>query len=462
MTAKGSNARQLTVLREALSSEDPVRSIREAIAEDNAEQQVVVFAFACILETNSAGLAILFDRFDASEVEHIANALSAIGANDTLSALRVMQAAVAEGEASGLSRLDASEALYDRAEIKELKRKNASHVAEMERCLLEYCRTHLERLAEGGPTNKARRDEPKAPRPKRPVGVRGVGAEERMSAPQWREMVRRLVPGARFARGAGRRALDSAESTLSAIIPGDLRGLLSASNGVTAGDDVRLVWPVAEVVDVNQIYRDLGAQKIHAPFDGLLCFGEDGNGDVYAYLLEPSAPDAPAIVQWDHETDERRPFARDLEDYLERRAASADLDPNAPPSDEDTSQVVSVWVWSDGSERRFHEYIEGGGSGRVSEDGLAQSRFQADYGLTLMDALQVTEYSRFMTRPTDVRELLEGFKGGEPLVEAIAGKATGSGQDKAHGVVLLYGLRYELRVTREPAGVKFIGCFDFD
>lgn len=153
LTARGSNARRLEVLRAALASKDPLSAVRGAIEEDNPDQQVVVWAYACILETNSAGLGIVFDRFEEPEVARIAKALEAIGASKTLSDLRVLQAAVAQGEASGLSRLDASEALEDQAEPRRIQRQFESQVAEMEACLLSYCRDHLDSLAAGGRTS---------------------------------------------------------------------------------------------------------------------------------------------------------------------------------------------------------------------------------------------------------------------------------------------------------------------
>ena len=98
-----SYASRLEALRAALASEDPLASVREAIEEDNRDQQVVVWAFACLLETNSAGLSVVFDRFDESELERIAEALAAVGASRTLADLRAMQAFVGQGVASGLA-----------------------------------------------------------------------------------------------------------------------------------------------------------------------------------------------------------------------------------------------------------------------------------------------------------------------------------------------------------------------
>lgn len=293
-----------------------------------------------------------------------------------------------------------------------------------------------------------------------------MGVEKSVKPPEWREIVRRLVPRARFARGANHRALASAESVLSLTFPSELRGLLSATNGVTAEDGTRLVWSVAELVSQNRVFRELARRdaNLYAPFEGLLLFGEEGNGDVFAYQLEAGAPAVQTIVQWDHENDDRMAFARDLEDYLRLRgdAASAHRGSSTPSSGEDTPQVVSVWVWSHRSQERISEYLAAGGSGRVSKDGLPASRFQADYCLGMAEVLRTEQHAVFEPRPTELRRLLDGIHGSEPLAAAIAHGAAASGGVRAHGAILVYGLRYELRAAREPRHVRYIGCFEFD
>lgn len=284
-----------------------------------------------------------------------------------------------------------------------------------------------------------------------------------MGAPDWRAIVRRSIPGARFVRGAGHRALASAETALSVTFPSDLRNLLGTTNGLTAEDGTRLVWSVAELVSQNRVFRDLARGEAHtySPFEGLLLFGDEGSGDVFGFHL--AAP-VQTIVRWDHESDERATFAQDLEQYFRLRgdAASGHRGTTTPLSSDDAPQVVSVWVWSHQSHERFGEYLVAGGSGTVSGDGLPLSRFQADYCLSLADVLRTEQHAIFEPQPTELRRLLEDSHGGEPLAEAISREAAASGHVRAHGAILVYGLRYELRPAREPVDVKYVGFFEFD
>ena len=114
------------MLRDALSSKDPLFAIREAIDEHNEAQKTVVWAFGAILDTSSAGFPILLDRFDDSELTLIEGALDAIDASKSLETLRRLRSgAPSKGEAPS------------RAEL----------VDEMEARLLTFCETNLDKLA---------------------------------------------------------------------------------------------------------------------------------------------------------------------------------------------------------------------------------------------------------------------------------------------------------------------------
>ena len=100
----------------------------------NETQQVVVYAYACILETNSAGLSILFDRFSRAERRSMASALAAIKATATLRALRSLERAFAREKAP---------------ETRSVDRQSDKLVAEMEAGLLRFCEAHVVELAAG-------------------------------------------------------------------------------------------------------------------------------------------------------------------------------------------------------------------------------------------------------------------------------------------------------------------------
>jgi hypothetical protein len=146
--------RRLETLQKALAVDDTfdaLTTIRELIADDGAnEQEVVVYAYACILETSSAGLSILFDRFDDVELAKIDRSLESIGATQTLNELRGLTGAFRGLVAKGLKRLDAAETLVEQPDTQRVDRASDAHVEEMEQKLLEFCRQNVEALAAVG------------------------------------------------------------------------------------------------------------------------------------------------------------------------------------------------------------------------------------------------------------------------------------------------------------------------
>ena len=123
-------------MQRALSAGDLARVRAQVPDEDagNKAQQVVVYAHACVLETNSAGLSILFDRFSRAERRSMASALAAIKATATLRALRSLERAFARKKAPETGSVD---------------RRSDKLVAEMEARLLRFCEANVEELAAG-------------------------------------------------------------------------------------------------------------------------------------------------------------------------------------------------------------------------------------------------------------------------------------------------------------------------
>ncbi|WP_082772052.1 SMI1/KNR4 family protein [Actinoplanes sp. TFC3] len=120
-----------------------------------------------------------------------------------------------------------------------------------------------------------------------------------MLAVSWRDVVLAVLPSAQLTDGAPSEAVAAASERLGAALPEDLAALLAETDGVRSPDGQDLVWPLARLVVA----------------DGLLVFGDSGGGsDRVAYdALSPAH-----IVVWNRDTDERRPVAVDLADYLTR------------------------------------------------------------------------------------------------------------------------------------------------
>jgi hypothetical protein len=132
-----------TRLDRALASADPLGEVAALVDESAAVGQVFKFAFACILETNSAELPILFDRFEGDDLRRVEQALETIEATKTLEDYRTLKRIFEAALASGVDPLDASGVVASRPEAAALGRRHKTHVAEMERQLVSFCRAHV-------------------------------------------------------------------------------------------------------------------------------------------------------------------------------------------------------------------------------------------------------------------------------------------------------------------------------
>lgn len=130
----------------ALASDDPLGQIGALVDESTGLGQIFRYAFACLLETNSAELPILFDRYEDDELGHIEDALEAIAAKRTLQDYRTLKRAFDDAIASGMDRLDASDAVASRPQLALLARRYKAHVAELEQQLIAFCRAHVGEL----------------------------------------------------------------------------------------------------------------------------------------------------------------------------------------------------------------------------------------------------------------------------------------------------------------------------
>ena len=117
--AKASQRTRLARLQKALGSGASINAlakVRELIADDGVgAQEVFVYGFACMLETSSAGLSIVFG----------------IGATRTLAALRRVQKPL------------------ERAEARKVDQQSQAYVDEMQRKLWAFCKAHVQDLAAG-------------------------------------------------------------------------------------------------------------------------------------------------------------------------------------------------------------------------------------------------------------------------------------------------------------------------
>ena len=139
----------------------------------------------------------------------------------------------------------------------------------------------------------------------------------------WKQRIQALCVECTFRSSAIASELEETEMALEVALPTELKELLLESNGVLDEYRYRVIWPAEKIVGENRLYRTYPDFKLlYMPFDCLLFFGEEGNGDLYAYVITEGAIRRPDVFLWEHETDSRHWYARWMGHYLEKRLAS--------------------------------------------------------------------------------------------------------------------------------------------
>jgi hypothetical protein len=133
----------------------------------------------------------------------------------------------------------------------------------------------------------------------------------------WRELVQQFL-GAQPAEGAPTQDLQAAEAELGIGLPGELRELLSETDGVVGEYGLNLVWPLRRLVSDNLAFRsNEDFRELYMPFDPLLFFGDAGNGDQFAYVVLAGQVRSLDIFAWDHENDSRYWVVPTLRHFIE-------------------------------------------------------------------------------------------------------------------------------------------------
>jgi hypothetical protein len=137
----------------------------------------------------------------------------------------------------------------------------------------------------------------------------------------WRDFIVNLTDAATYGSPASAADLAEAEKDLAIIFPGELRELLSESDGIKGAYGLNVVWPLARIQKDNLEFRTrLDFRQLYMPFDCLLFFGDAGDGDQFAYAILDGEIRRDDVYRWCHETDSREWAASSLRQYLERWA----------------------------------------------------------------------------------------------------------------------------------------------
>jgi SMI1/KNR4 family protein SUKH-1 len=127
----------------------------------------------------------------------------------------------------------------------------------------------------------------------------------------WRDLADEL--GLASADPASEEDIAAAESAVGCELPDDLRALLDQTDGLGDG----LVLSAGEIAQVNldmRTTRDFA--ELYMPFEPLLFFGAEGNGDLYAFRILAGDARSTDVFVWDHESDSRTATAFGLERYV--------------------------------------------------------------------------------------------------------------------------------------------------
>lgn len=138
----------------------------------------------------------------------------------------------------------------------------------------------------------------------------------------WREVAERCFEDAKVCGPASEEDIQSAQTALGRQLPDELASFYRSSNGLQANYGSPIIMPVEELAKENSETRALALKtELYMPFDGLLFFGGEGNGDLHGFsIVGPKTYGQ--IFRWEHESDSRNWAGLNLKNYLIRLAVN--------------------------------------------------------------------------------------------------------------------------------------------
>ncbi len=171
----------------------------------------------------------------------------------------------------------------------------------------------VERLLARVPDDDSSAEPSEDPRESSSEAYRPIDLDEREA---WRQQLRAWCPRVEMRAPAKPHELDDIEKALGVALPRDLRVVLAASNGVRTPIGTP-VWTATTILETNRLFRT-EMTDLYMPFAGLLFFGDDGDGDQFAFRIVAGEVDARSVYRWSHDDDSRTWFAGSLGALLER------------------------------------------------------------------------------------------------------------------------------------------------
>ena len=134
----------------------------------------------------------------------------------------------------------------------------------------------------------------------------------------WREMVERICDDCSFFPPADKNAMDEVEAALGTPAPDSLLGLWRETDGVKNRHGG--IWSVRQAVEQNLELRSYPEQNdLYMSFETMFCFADAGNGDLFFFPVQADGKiNRPDVFVWEHETDNRKWVAANLEKFVEQ------------------------------------------------------------------------------------------------------------------------------------------------
>jgi SMI1-KNR4 cell-wall len=139
----------------------------------------------------------------------------------------------------------------------------------------------------------------------------------------WKEFISSLNGQFDFSARAEQHEIAETENSLNLVLPAELSGLLSETNGLyhsTSYTD--MVWSTESIQKTNLEFRENpDFAELYMPFDSLLFFGDAGDGDQFAFRILANEVRMEDVYIWNHENDSRIWIASSLRTFIEWWAA---------------------------------------------------------------------------------------------------------------------------------------------
>lgn len=135
----------------------------------------------------------------------------------------------------------------------------------------------------------------------------------------WAEFTRTLPPEVGLQNPASDEQMKALEAFVGQPLPPRYVSFLRHSNGLVGHSD--LIFSAENAITTNEVlvsnYVHFNWAELYMPFGGMFFIGMNADGD-YFFLRMLKGQMMEDVYRWEHESDSRVWFARDVQDFLAR------------------------------------------------------------------------------------------------------------------------------------------------